>query len=944
MLKWNKEVRMIWLMALIILGIGTWFLEIKELTYICGFIFIFSVIQYVQFYSQSVESISQQVNTKVSKFSTVPLYMTSIVVIVSAFQNWIYLLALAILVWIYFLLKWLDHLDISIKKLQEKISNNENFLPHNLNEPEKTEPVINNFMIDQEKSLEEQVVPTTHSVNVVHAVEPTSLAPEEPLTTIDKISLEKNIESSTNFIDQIQMWVLKGNPVLKAAVAILLIGIILLLRFATEHWQISLTMKLSFIGLISFFVILIGVKLQEKNRGFSLALEGLGLAGVFLTLFFAYYSQVIPNIYSASLCFIVVMALTLYLSLKQQSVELAIMAMIVAYLAPFTLPIRQATAVELIAYYLVINIAVAILSSIRPWKILNQIAFFVTILVGGAYAVDVGTIEQRLALTFLVGAHTIIFIWLSFRFSQLLAKKDLSQFKLKPSLDLALIFGAPIAGYFSLYVMYFDERYWQAGFSAIFAMIFSILYQFAKRNKFVPFIAQSYLSLMQIFLVLILPILLPEYWNVVGWALVGTAVFIYALYKNSRVSHYLSIGLLILAGLSGVESLIYYNDVPNGIFWILYFCYFSCVFIANFNTEFQKQFNLFFVAFLSFLMIIATSLLLFLLRDELSGSLAMPYTLLLSLGFYVILNEILQLKNISWGWLLPKWLGLTPIHLFAYVLIYDQTSHGVIEWTSNYERIIIFVAGLLLTSLWLRPLLGVKTEKEWVSMGALSGLSLASLTLIPSFPYLTVVILPLAFCLWCYLCAENSAWKMFWQARMPLVLMIVWMICSQLFSTQVFQLYWLPLLNPFDLVSLAMLLSFMWMLTMQVKSGLDKGFASILAVLSLLWLSSYILLRALHVYLGTPIQQIEVWLDATIQLSFTLLWVLLAFIAMSIAAYKHLKPLWLLGSSILIIVSFKLVLLDLSHIGTLTRVISFLGAGFVMLIIAYIAPMPSDQK
>jgi Predicted membrane protein len=41
--------------------------------------------------------------------------------------------------------------------------------------------------------------------------------------------------------------------------------------------------------------------------------------------------------------------------------------------------------------------------------------------------------------------------------------------------------------------------------------------------------------------------------------------------------------------------------------------------------------------------------------------------------------------------------------------------------------------------------------------------------------------------------------------------------------------------------------------------------------------------------------------------------------------------------------TLKLVLLDLSHVGTLMRVISFMAAGFAMLLIAYIAPMPNDK-
>ncbi len=37
------------------------------------------------------------------------------------------------------------------------------------------------------------------------------------------------------------------------------------------------------------------------------------------------------------------------------------------------------------------------------------------------------------------------------------------------------------------------------------------------------------------------------------------------------------------------------------------------------------------------------------------------------------------------------------------------------------------------------------------------------------------------------------------------------------------------------------------------------------------------------------------------------------------ATLKNLKPMWILGGSILVVVTLKLVLFDLSHIGTLTH-------------------------
>ena len=92
----------------------------------------------------------------------------------------------------------------------------------------------------------------------------------------------------------------------------------------------------------------------------------MGLGALFLTLFFAYYNLVIATLSLAALVFLVILAITLYLSLKQESIELAVMALFIAYLAPFTLPTRDASAVEFISYYLLINIGVLLLSSLRP--------------------------------------------------------------------------------------------------------------------------------------------------------------------------------------------------------------------------------------------------------------------------------------------------------------------------------------------------------------------------------------------------------------------------------------------------------------------------------------------------------------------------------------------------------------------------------------------------
>lgn len=902
MLKGQNEIRMIWLMVLIIIAVGAWFLELKVLTYLCGLAFVVSVMHYVDSIQSSLQQVNQQVPVRFQLSSKVPLYISSLIAVVAMTLHWRWLVGLGLTAWIFFFLRWLRRLEYYVLRVEAQLQHL-------------------------------QLADTTH-------VTPNS---DTPATTTQPLTSSTSADE-LDLMAQLKQWLFQGNPVLKVAILILVIGVVLLLRFATQHWQFSLALKLSMVAGVSAGVTGLGYLLQQKNRSFALALEGLGQAGLFLTLFFAYYNQVIADFYMASLSFAVIMAITLWLSLKQHSIELAVMAILIAAIAPFTLPIRAITTLELVGYYLVINISVSILSSLRPWKILNQIAFLVTVLVAGSYALIHGYADQRDLLTALVLAHTAIFIWLGFRFSQLIAQHDLEKFNLKPVLDLALIFGAPIISYIFLYLMYFNDTAWQAGLSAMFAILYAALYPVAKRKQSIQLIAQSYLSLMLIFLVLIPPILLADQWSVIGWVIEGLLVFCYALYNSSAISRYLAMGLCIVAGLSSLYYWVQLPDFPRTMYWVLSLSYFAMVVIANSREVFQKQLTAATVIFCGLLSLSATTILLILLWDAFSGSKQYIYSLLIASVLFVVMNEWLLLRKASYAWWIPKWLGLIPIYVLVLILLIDRSQQGIFIWQSDWERWGVAGLGLLLSMLWLRPMTAVKLQQEWVSLGLLCSLALMSLSLIPTMPYISSVILPLIFCGYCFVQSSRTDWRGFWQARSSLALVILWMLCSALFSGSAFQAYLLPILNPFDLTSLAMLLAFYWMLSLQLNAGMDKGIIAVLAVLSLLWLSSYVLLRALHIYFATPYNQLALWQSALVQLSFTLLWVSLAFISMSWASHKQLRPMWILGGSILVIVTLKLILFDFSHIGTLTRVISFLGAGFVMLVIAYIAPIPEQDN
>jgi Predicted membrane protein len=177
-----------------------------------------------------------------------------------------------------FFLRWLKRLERQLHLLQGQVLHSQS---------SQTATSISASTIDRPENFDSNDTPSVHPATAVGKARHQASFNSMPSNTPSK--------SAPNLSSQIQQWLFQGNPVLKVAVLVLVIGVVLLLRFATEHWQLSLAMKLLIVSLSSAGVVGLGFWLQTKNRSFALALEGLGLAALFLTLFFAYYNAVIPG-------------------------------------------------------------------------------------------------------------------------------------------------------------------------------------------------------------------------------------------------------------------------------------------------------------------------------------------------------------------------------------------------------------------------------------------------------------------------------------------------------------------------------------------------------------------------------------------------------------------------------------------------------------------------
>jgi len=85
------------------------------------------------------------------------------------------------------------------------------------------------------------------------------------------------------------------------------------------------------------------------------------------------------------------------------------------------------------------------------------------------------------------------------------------------------------------------------------------------------------------------------------------------------------------------------------------------------------------------------------------------------------------------------------------------------------------------------------------------------------------------------------------------------------------------------------------------------------------------------------------WDSEQVQTGLTILWTLIALVATIISSRQSKRTPWFMGIGLLGVVVLKLVLVDLSQTEAIWRVVSFLVAGSLILLIGYLAPLPPEE-
>ena len=171
-----------------------------------------------------------------------------------------------------------------------------------------------------------------------------------------------------------------GNTLVRFGVIVLFFGVAFLLKYASEHIEISIEARLIGVALGALVMLGIGWRLRESRPGYGLIMQGGGIGVLYITVFAAFrLYQLLP----AGLVFVLLAAMAVFsamLAVLQDSRSLAAMGVSGGFLAPILASTGGGSHVALFSFYALLNLGILLIAWFKAWRSLNLLGFAFTFL------------------------------------------------------------------------------------------------------------------------------------------------------------------------------------------------------------------------------------------------------------------------------------------------------------------------------------------------------------------------------------------------------------------------------------------------------------------------------------------------------------------------------------------------------------------------------------
>jgi uncharacterized membrane protein len=773
--------------------------------------------------------------------------------------------------------------------------------------------------------------------------EPAPAAPEEP--------------------NRILQWLLGGNTVVRVGVVVLFFGVAFLLKYAYEHTHVPLELRLMGVALGAVVLLVIGWRLRHTRPGYALSLQGGGVGLLYLTIFAAFRLYFLLPAGPAFMLLIAVAAFSAALAVLQDSLALASVGVAGGFLAPILASTGQGSHVMLFSYYLVLNLGILTIAFYKSWRLLNLLGFAFTFVIGTFWGVTRYQPEQFASTE----PFLVAFFMLYLAVPVLYARRQ--AFTLRHYVDGTLVFGVPLVSFglqTGLVRPFEFGAAWSAfGLAALYLLLASAMWR--RAGEGLRLLTESFLALGIGFGTLAIPLAFDGRITSAAWALEGAAVVWVSVRQSRRLALAFGLALQFAAGVAFLFDMEKgYGPVP-----VLNAFYLGCLFIAvgglfcsgylhRKRGSAPSWARLVGIALLAWgvlwwavgglheihhhlpspveahtaLIFLATSSLAF---SGLSKALAWPDArwpayLILPVAAFAFLRELREGGHPfeNWGWL--AWPLAWIEHLWV-LRRHESQDEALEDW--------LHAAGV-----WLLALV-LSWEFAWQIDSMVEGnrvWPLIAWSVIPAIVVLVLAAKPVRLS-WPVL--RHAQGYLLYGAVPLAVFLGAWTAYANFTSNgDPAPLPYVPLLNPLDIAQTFVFLVLASWLTTLAALGYGKTLGDVrTSVYALFGIAVFIwangvLLRTLHHWGGVPFRLDAMAHSVLVQSALSLFWSLLALGVMVVATRKALRVLWIVGAVLMGLVVVKLFVIDLSGVGTVERIVSFIGVGLLMLLIGYLSPVP----
>ena len=764
-------------------------------------------------------------------------------------------------------------------------------------------------------------------------------------------------------------WLFGGNTIVKAGVGILFVGLAFLAKFASEHVQVPIELRLAGIAGVAIVLLVIGWRLRERRAGYAQVLQGGAVAVLYLTLFVAFRFYGVLGVGPVFGLMVLVAALAAALAVLQNARSLAVIGALGGFATPLLVSTGSGNHVALFSYYLVLDLGIAAVAWFRTWRSLNLIGFLGTFIVATAWGVLKYQPHNYASSQGFLIAFFLLFVAIMLMPARQRAD-DGSTHRSDQWVQGALLFGLPTITFVLQHGLVRDTEYGTAISALLLAAFYVALATWMRKRPHLALGFEASLAIGTVFLTLVIPFALDARSTAGAWALEGAGLVWLGLRQSRAIARGFGYALLLLAGGAmafGFER----HGVPITIFNAYFFNGLMAGAASLAAALFVKRFA----------------------APAKAGSLARHEAwaepLLIAWGtLWLLAAAAMQIDNFVIGRLqLAAWsatfsaiailyallsvrlawprIGLppmahAPLHMLGALLMavllarpfqdggwwawpLALLAHGVVLWRlaplwPHVARDVVHAFGVLILAL-LGALQGRAITADWGDAAS-------------AWSWLGWLVVPAALLMWLPRPASAKRWPIGaapsayqWIASLVLAAGLVsWTLLANLASNgSAAPLPHLPVLNPLDLgIGVALLATALWLRSDVARAELAHLPALPVAVLGgagFVWLNA-MLVRAFHHYSGVP-YRIDAWSHSlAVQTGITLLWSVTALVLMWLSAKRAQRLPWVIGAALLAAVVLKLLLVDLSGTGTVTRIVSFIGVGALMLVIGYVAPLP----